>query len=232
MNHGNGLVERLRALNAGVVSDVLDECGHRHQALTSAIRPLRAEMRLCGVAMCFAGETIDEARPSTRKALSTYDMDRHITPGAVAVIATHDHAVSSVVGGLMSLAFAKGGCAGVVTDSGVRDATEIAELRLPTFCRYVTPMRSNGRWQMTDVGSTVELCGQEARAVSIASGDYLIGDEDGVMVIPSALAAQVIEWAEELVRIEARIVHALEAGVPREQAFGANPRFEHIRRLR
>lgn len=226
------VVTRLRALNSGVVSDVLDECGYPHQALSSAIRPLRPDMRLAGAAVCFAGETIDADGSSQRTPLSTYDMDRHVAHGAVVVIATRAHEASAVVGGLMSLSFAKLGCAGVVTDGGVRDATEIAELALPTFARYVTPMRSNARWQLTDVGTTVALPGQEARSVTIAPGDYLIGDEDGVMVIPSAIFAQVIEWAEELVRIEARIVQALESGMPREQAFGANPRFSHIGRLR
>lgn len=225
------VVARLRALNSGVVSDVLDECGYPHQALSSAIRPLRPDMRLAGAAVCFGGDTIG-AEGSSQGAVSTYDMDRHIAHGAVVVIATRAHEVSAVVGGLMSLSFAKLGCAGVVTDGGVRDATEIAELPLPTFSRYVTPMRSNARWQLTDAGVPVALPGQEARSVTVTPGDYLIGDEDGVIVIPSAIAVQVIEWAEELVRIEARIVQALEAGMPREQAFAANPRFRHIGRLR
>jgi 4-hydroxy-4-methyl-2-oxoglutarate aldolase len=60
----------------------------------------------------------------------------------------------------------------------------------------------------------------------------VIGDDDGVMVIPRAIAAEVIGWAERLAAIEATIVAALEAGAPREAVFAAHPRFAHIRRLK
>ncbi len=181
--------------------------------------------------MCFSGETLESGSEDV-PGLSTYDMDKRIAPGVAAVIATNGHNVSAVLGGLMSLSFAKLGCAGVITDGGVRDATEIAEIGLPAFTRYVTPLRSNTRWQLTDADATVDMLGQTTDWVTVRTGDYLIGDEDGVMVIPAEIAEQVIAWAEELVRIEARIVAGINAGEPREKVFTAHPRFAHIRRLR
>lgn len=229
---GSELIQRLQRLNCGVVSDVLDECGYPHQALGSGIRALDPRMRLAGRAVCFSGETIERGAAEVRKPLSTYDMDKRISLGSVAVIATNGHAVSAVVGGLMSLAFSKLGCAGIVCDGGVRDAGEIVELRLPTFSKFVTPMRSNRRWQLTAADGAVTLPGQAVERVSIDLGDYLIGDADGVMVIPGAIASDVIGWANQLAAIEERIVQGLNAGEPREKVFTANPRFAHIRHLR
>lgn len=222
------LIERLKGLNSGVVSDVLDECGYPQQALSDRVRPLRPDMRLAGSAVCFGGAPASDER----KALSTYDMDKRLVRGSVAVVAANGPMASAVAGGLMCLSFLNLGCAGLVTDGGVRDATEIAELGLPAFCRFVTPIRSNDRWALVEADLPVRLPGQQSDHVTIAPEDYLIGDEDGVMVIPGAIAEQVIGWAEELVRIEARIVAGLRAGEAREKVFGANPRFAHIGRLR
>ncbi|HZQ62423.1 MAG TPA: RraA family protein [Casimicrobiaceae bacterium] len=227
----SALLTRLSRLNSGVVADVLDECGYPHQALSSAIRPLRPDMRLAGRAMCFSGETIASDRDGDA-ALSSCDIDERLGPGVVGVIATNGHHASAVLGRLMSLRFAKLGCAGIVTDGGARDASGIAQVGLPAFARYVTPLRSKGRWQLTDADATVDVAGQTVEYVTVRSGDYVIGDEDGVMVIPSEIGPQVIEWAEELVRIDARIVAALDAGDSRDKAFASHPRYAHIRRLR
>jgi regulator of RNase E activity RraA len=187
-------------------------------------------MRFVGPAMCFAG--IVESPWNTVPALSTYDMDARLNPGCVAVIATGGYAAAAVVGGLMALSFTKRGCAGIVTDGAVRDVAEITALGLPAFCASTTPLNSAKRWKLTESGGTVVLPGQLAPRIEIRTGDYLIGDADGVMVIPREVAPQVIEWSEQLAAIEERIIVALNAGTPREQAFTANPRFAHIGKLR
>jgi len=228
------LAARLRRLSASAISDVLDECGYPHQALASGIRALDARMRMAGTAACFEGaSTLDaDGRPTGGDSLPSFEMDRRLGPEVVAVIAAQGHAASTMLGGLMGLAFKGRGCEGVVTDGGVRDVTELVELGLPTFCAYVTPLNAARRWKLTAADVTVELPGQAASRVAIAPGDYVIGDADGVVVVPRAIAAQVIAWAEELARIEQRIVRALEAGESRERALAEHPRFRHIARLR
>jgi regulator of RNase E activity RraA len=150
----------------------------------------------------------------------------------IVLIATNGHSVSSVVGGLMALSFTKKGCAGIVSDGGVRDVAEITALGLPTFCRYASPLNSARRWKMTAAGNMIELPGQASPTVSVTPGDLVIGDADGVMVIPQGIASDVIAWAERLAAIEENIVAGLNAGAPRNQVFAANPRFDHIRRLK
>jgi 4-hydroxy-4-methyl-2-oxoglutarate aldolase len=234
MEGTTSLVDRLKKLSSSVISDVLDVCGYPHQSLSSDMKPLDRAMRLAGAAICCVGESeTDSVQTAASPAgLSNYEIDRCISPGGIVVIATNGHTTSAVVGGLMCVAFSRLSCGGLVTDGGVRDVSEIVDLRLPTFCSYVTPLNSARRWRLTGMECPVRMAGQNSAEVEIQPGDLMIGDADGVMVIPRAIAVDVIGWAERLSVIEATIVAQLEAGQAREAVFSANPRFAHVGRLR
>ncbi len=226
------LTQRLKKLGTTVLSDVLDRCGYPEQSLTSAIKPLNHVMRLAGPAVCFTGLAIADSGAAGTAALSTYEMDKHVTTGSVIVIATNEHTTSAIVGGLMALGFSKQGCAGIVCDGGVRDVQEILDIPLPTFSSQITPLNSNRWWQLTGVDIAATLPGQASTTVTIEPRDYIVGDADGVIVVPRAIAADVVTWAETLAAIEDTIIRRLKAGEPRPTVFEANPRFAHIPRLR
>ncbi len=226
------LTNRLRKLGTTVVSDVLDSCGYPEQSLSSAIKPLDRSMRVAGPAVGFTGIAMAHGDAGKTTALSTYEMDRHVTPGSVIVITTNGHATSAIVGGLMALGFSKQGCAGIVCDGGVRDVQEILDIPMPTFAAQVTMLNSNRWWQLTATNVTVALPGQASATVTVEPQDYIVGDADGVIVVPRAIAADIVPWAEKLAAIEETIIRQLKAGEPRPKVFQANPRFGHIRRLR
>ena len=225
------LSSRLRRLSSTVVSDVLDRAGFPHQSLTSAIRPLAPRMTFAGKAVCFSGVTV-YGEESGVKALSPFEIDRAAAEGVVIVIAMNGHTMSAAIGGLMSLALQRRGCAGVVVDGGARDVGEIIDLALPVFCRYATPLISAGRWALTGARAPVRVAGQASDTVQIAPDDLLIGDADGVVVIPQSIASDIVAWAEKVAEIEETIAAKLRDGETREAAFAAHPRFAHIRRLR
>lgn len=222
---------RLRRLSSTVVSDVLDRAGYPHQSLSAAIRPLAPQMRFAGSAVCFSGVTV-HGEASGVKSLSPFEIDRGAAEGTVIVIAMNGHSMSAAIGGLMCVALKKRGCAGVVVDGGARDAGEIIDLGLPVFCRYATPLISAGRWALTTANVPVRAAGQASDSVEIAPHDLVIGDADGVVVIPQAIAGDVVPWAEKLAEIEDTIAGRIRAGETREALFAAHPRFAHIRRLR
>jgi regulator of RNase E activity RraA len=109
---------------------------------------------------------------------------------------------------------------------------EIIDLALPVFCRYATPLISAGRWALTGARTPVRVAGQASDTVQIAPDDLLIGDADGVVVIPQSIASDIVAWAEKVAAIEETIAATLREGETREAAFAAHPRFAHIRRLR
>jgi len=226
------LVARLGKLSTSAVSDVLDHCGYPAQSVSREIAPLSRTMKMAGIAACFEGVGDSDPEHRGAPALSGFEIDRRMSAGAVLLIAMNGHGVSAAVGGLMARSAQRRGCSGFVVDGGVRDATEIVELGLPTFCRYVAPLNSAARWHLTRADAPIALPGLAASSVTVSPGDLVIGDGDGVMVIPQAIADDVIAWTERLVEIESAIVRRIESGASREEAFAQHPRFAHIPRLK
>lgn len=216
--------ERLRRFGAAVTSDVLGEMGLRAQVVSSEIRPLGRQI-VAGPAMCVRGERSDKTHKIA------FHMDRRLTDGAVAVLATGDYQDSAVIGGNIALSFRLHGAHAVVTDGGIRDALEFEEAGLPVFCRFQTPLAPKGRWSYVAIDEPISLPGQTGIAVSVGPGDVLHGDGDGLVVVPREYLSSVVADAEEVERIEHRIKQALRDGADREQAYAENPRFGHIRKL-
>lgn len=222
------LLARLARLETGQVSDVLDEAGLPNHALSSCLAPLAAGSKFAGIAVCARGEAAVDGRQA-RPALPGAALEKAMHPGGVLVIDSGGFSRGALFGGFVAYSLQRAGCVAIVTDGPVRDADEIRGLGLPVVAGAVTPVNGSRRWKWTDVGVPVNLPGQEGRPVAIAPGDYILADADGVVAIPAAVAAQVIEDSEELARIEKRIGEGLRAGGTRAEVFKVNPRFDHVR---
>ena len=223
------LTRRLVRQSTNTIADVLDVMGLGNQTLRAAIRPLAPGARLAGPAFCVRGRPIDKGDPPP--AGIPFEVDRHLTPGCIVVTATGGHTVSAVIGGNVVAAYKRRGCAGLVVDGAVRDSAEIRALRLPTFSTHVTPRRPAARWSVVEYGQPISLPGQSGIEVVIHPGDLILGDEDGVVVVPQAIAAEVIAGAERLTQIEAKVVRDIRRGRDREETLRAYDRFGHIRKI-
>ncbi len=110
--------------------------------------------------------------------------------GHVAVYACHmDHAAH--FGELSATSLLTRGVAGCVIDGGCRDTRFIDETGYPVFTRFVTPEDCTWRWQVTATQVPITI-----GRVRIEPGDWIVGDEDGVVVVPQAVAADVLAAAE------------------------------------
>lgn len=223
------LLTRFRAVHAAAACDVLDAMGLADQALHHAIRPLARQMRLAGPAYTARGAGV--AAPAGTASLA-YRMYREFTPGCVLVLDTGGHGVAGPWGENTSLSASMRGCAGAVIDGGTRDREQIEAMGFPVFARFVTPVIVKGRWSMAALNEPLALSGQGAAPVRVDPGDFILGDRDGVVVIPQRMQWEVLEAAEELERIEARIQAALRAGEDREAVYLRFPKFAHVRRVR
>mgnify|MGYP000459830357 CR=1 FL=1 len=112
------------------------------------------------------------------------------------------------------------GARGAVIDGGARDTEYMYRLRLPVFARYTTPNDILHRWEMVDYNVPITIGG-----VSVAPGDYILGDRDGVVVIPQEIAGEVISKAEEVVRTENLVRKAILEGVHPVEAYQRYGRF-------
>lgn len=217
-------------LSAAAVADVLRAGGEPHRALHHSIARLGPAGRLAGPALPARGETqLGAPEPPGVKSVR-YEMFRRITPGAVLVVASGGYDEAVVFGENVVLAAQARGCAGMVADGGVRDADAIRAMDIPVFARFATPVSSAGRWRFVALEEPVTMPGQTTAVVVVSPGDWLVGDGDGVVVVPVIHAADVAADARRLVTIEETQRPRLVAGEDPEAVYAAADRFGHVRR--
>ncbi|MBL6945516.1 MAG: RraA family protein [Rhodospirillales bacterium] len=139
-------------------------------ALDYRIAPLLPEMRIVGTALtAFVGPGDNLA------ALAALDLLR---TGDILVIGAAGNCSRAVMGDNMGIVAKRRGAVGVVTDGTLRDGAELIELGLPCFCCGLTPVSTGSRGP-GEVGLPMAM-GNE----TVASGDLVVGDRDGVIVVP------------------------------------------------
>jgi 4-hydroxy-4-methyl-2-oxoglutarate aldolase len=208
----NDLSRRFGAIYTGALTDVLFGLGYGAQALPPHVQALEAGVRIAGPAFTYERRPFVAAQPPDES--KAWDGFRATPAGHVAVYVTHSD--SRAIIGDLAIAFLKvRGCAGVVVDGGVRDIDALREIALPIFCRHTTPQDvSHGNGGEFALGHAVTV-----GEVQVAVGDYVVGDADGVVVIPKAVIHEVLQRAEALVVVEKRIRDAILAGEPPEDAY-------------
>jgi regulator of RNase E activity RraA len=126
----------------------------------------------------------------------------------VAVYQCNDRA-SAHLGELSVTSLASRGCAGAVLDGGARDIDYILREEFPVFSRYVTPQDCVPRWELLAHGDVSIIIG----GVHVGPGDWVVGDRDGLVVVPGDLAHEILTAAEEKVATENEIRDAVRQGV-------------------
>ncbi len=224
----DSILRRLSDLETGQVSDILDEAGLPNHALSSKLFPLIPGKRFTGRAACLRGEQIVQSKPHSAPQPQDI-LEKMTNNGTVIVIDTGGFQSGAILGGFVAYSLMRAGCTAIVTDGAIRDADEIRELDLQCIQSTITPLNGSRRWRMVAAGEGVSLPGQSHSHVHIQPGDYLLGDSDGVVVIPSKFIIQIIEDTERLKQIETKIRNELHSGEYRRDVFQSNPRFEHVR---
>lgn len=213
------LIERLAAIPyTGAVTDILDEMGYPHQVLPHSIQSLVPGHTLAGRALTILGEPSesmdsDAIFPPVLKMLSA------IRPGDVLTYQANDN-VSAHLGELSSETAKFRGARGAVIDGGARDTEYMFRLRFPVFARYKTPLDIRGRWRLVDWNVPVVI-----GSIIIHPGDLILGDRDGVVVIPQAIAEEVVTKAEAVVHTENLVRAAILQGVLPLEAYHRFGRF-------
>ncbi|MFC7876304.1 fumarylacetoacetate hydrolase family protein [Isoptericola sp. NPDC057391] len=140
-----------------------------------------------------------------------------VEPGEVIVVEARGERGTGTVGDVLALRAHVRGAAAIVTDGGVRDADAVAEIGIPVFSQGPHPSvlgRKHVPWE-TDV--TV-ACGGAA----VQPGDVVVGDGDGVLVIPPALVEEVLAEAEAQEAADAWVAQQVAAGAPVDGLFPMN----------
>lgn len=196
----------LRDAPVAVISDALDRMGHRDQVLDLAIRPIWPEARFTGVAVpvTIVADTSEPELPYDGE-LTALD---GLRPGDVPLFVVEKGVRCASWGELFSCAALGRGAAGVVVDGYVRDAAAITALGFPTFARGLSPLDTFARAVVT--GIDVEA---RAGGVDVRPGDLVVGDVDGIVVVPQEMVADVAEAVVTKHRLEGNARDDLLAGM-------------------
>jgi len=112
------------------------------------------------------------------------------------------------------------GVRGYVVDGGSRDTDLVLEQGFPVFCSFLTPSDIVERWTPDRYGEPVTI-----GTVTISTGDYVLGDRDGVVIIPARLAEEVVTKTEEVVATESDMRRALIGGMDPVEAYNKYGKF-------
>lgn len=213
---------RYLAVDTCNVADVLDDLGYRHQGLAPGFVPLPADAgKMAGWAHTIRGEHVEY--PVSEKDPAKMAACAELGPGSISVWAGAGEGIC-FFGELIAIGMQERGCVGALADGGVRDLRWIGERRFPVYARYRSPVQSIGRWKVVESGEPVTLPGADG-PVTIAAGDFILADEDGVIAIPAALAVEVLERAEKLGASEVEIRRELSRGLSLAEAL---EKFGHV----
>lgn len=142
----------------------------------------------------------DRAHPQ-RKAVET------CPPGAVLVIDSRKNPRAASAGSILVTRLMKRGVAGVVTDGGFRDSPEIAQLAIPAYHNRPSAPTNLTLHQPLDIDVPIG-CGD----VAVWPGDVIVGDAEGVVVIPAAMADEVAAEATEMTAFEDFVAEKVHEG--------------------
>jgi regulator of RNase E activity RraA len=200
------LARRFSSLYTGALTDVLDRRGLLRQTLPPEIAPLRPGMRLAGPVYPVLGRP-HPGHDYDRSIRLILEMLGSVPPESVAVYQTNDREAAHF-GELSATSLASRGCAGAVIDGGTRDADYIIREGFTVFSRYVTPQDCVPRWELLAHGDVTIIVG----GVRVSPGDWIVGDRDGLVVVPGERLQEVLREAEEKVATENEIRESVRRG--------------------
>lgn len=208
----DGYAARLEKCYSGAVYDVLRAMGHPNQVLPNTIRPLLPERSLAGRVYTISGR----AKPNLnghQTLLSWTEMLSRAPKGSVVMMQPNDSTMAHM-GELSSETMTLRGVRGYIVDGGCRDSSFIRNIGFQVFCRYFTPVDIVGRWQAETFGEPIIIGG-----VTIHTGDYVMADYDGAVIIPAALIEEVTSRVEEVLCTESLVRKAILEGVDPKEAY-------------
>src|SRR6266576_1780087 len=169
--------------------------GYELCVLPPEIKAIAPGTRLAGPVWTVSGR-IDRSRSRDETLLSWCTLLSRAPAGHVIVCQPNNHEVA-LMGELSAQTLQARGVLGYVVDGGSRDTDLVLGQGFPVFCAFLTPADIVERWMSDSFAEPITI-----GTVTITTGDYLLGDRDGVVVIPKSIAQEVVTHTEKIVAPE------------------------------
>ena len=162
------------------------------------IKSIDPSKKLAGRIWTCSGE-IDETIDKDTSMLSWTEMLSKAPSDSVVICQPNDDTIAHM-GELSAETLKYKGVKGYIVDGGCRDVDFILKLGFPVFCKYFTPSDVVCRWKITSLGEPIKI-----GTLNIKSGDYVLGDIDGVVIIPQDIAESVVSETEDYMNTESQL---------------------------
>ena len=195
------LLQGFAQLSTSSISDAIDQITGKRGYMSHEIRHVFTT-KICGRAVTVLARPSSQNEPP-KIALELIDTE---PPGKVLVIVMEgpDGANVAAFGGIMGTGAQMRGFAGAVLDGGCRDVSQLQAMKFPVFSRGIVPSNSVGRYINVARNESV-LCG----GIPVRANDIVVGDMDGVVVIPQEREEEILRLAQELEKKEAETIESV-----------------------
>ena len=206
------LSKRLEESYTGAVYDVLRDLGMRNCVLPHTIRAIDPGTQLAGRVFTMQGRP--DPNCSVHESVLRWTEFLSVAPeGHVIVCQPQDHSLA-LMGELSAETLHLRGVKGYIVDGGCRDNAFIRKLDFPVFARFQTPRDIAGAWTLDSLGQPIEMEG-----VPIRTGDFVLADIDGIVIVPAQQAEAVITEVEKVMNTENSVRSAIFRGVSPKDAY-------------
>ena len=206
------LTSRLERCYTGAIHDVLRAMGERDFVLPESLRGLDPALKLAGPAWTVSGR-LDATLDAHTTLLNWTGLLAQARPGSV-VVCQPNTSACALMGELSAETLRHRGVRGYIVDGAARDVEFILALGFPVYCRFTTPVDIVGKWTPDAFEQPVTI-----GAVTIADGDFILADRDGIVRIRQEIAGEVVRRTEEVVGTENLLRKAILNGMDPQQAY-------------
>jgi len=207
------LVERYKRIRVADVIDALDRYGFHDKVLVSnEIKPLYSGIMMAGYAVTVKANRVQDEIPSMTpeeyekfagewygKRANYEHFMKHAGPGVVLAVDLDGCNDVGFWGSNIGLSAKVKGVEGIVLDGGCRDTYEVRKIQFPVFCRAIGRTEVIGRIEIKPENVNVPIT---VGGAYVNPGDIVVGDDDGVVIVPKKVATQVLERAEKQLELD------------------------------
>lgn len=204
------LYETLSAAGTAVIADVFDFLGKEPSVLDNSVGYVGPVVTFAGPAYTITGESV-RYEGGDRAKLAAIDA---MPAGVVSVWASQNAQGVCCFGDLLATSMLARGCIAAVVDGGVRDTAFLKDFDMPVMSRYRTPAQGVGRWRVTGAQMPVRVTGALSTWITVNPGDIIVGDGDGVIVVPQEIASEVAVKVDEWSKTESQSRDEIAKGLP------------------
>lgn len=214
--------ERFLKLYTALIYDSMEAYGMPGRSMESGVYPLTTDMKVAGPAFTVRRQTTPNTDPFTHNI--RLGLMKSMCDGCILLSDVQGNKNCGQFGEITATAMRTAGCAGAVIDGSTRDSNYLINMNFPTFCRFRNPVEGLGRSMIVDYMIPIYVNGIDGM-IRVDPGDFIFGDNDGVVIVPKNETIRVLEQAETWFENEKKSRQAMAEGMNPFEVYNRYGRF-------